>query len=252
MNQFSIIKVFIIMLAIAVGSCSKTEDIVKPDVIHWNYEHPDWQTQGFSECAGPIQSPVDIQTNSTIKVDLPNLDFNYSAFPIKIIDNGHTLQVNNNGTNRVVYNKKTYDFKQFHLHYHSEHLLDGVASDMELHLVHQDPSSGALLVVGFFLKKGVTNSLFESVLSNWPKQKETEVSITTSIDLNSLLPSDKRYYTYMGSLTTPPCSQGVMFFIVKTPIEVSSAQIDQFKAHYDHNARPVQPLNSRLLYEDVL
>lgn len=123
---------------------------------------------------------------------------------------------------------------------------------MELHLVHQDPTSGALLVVGYFLKKGVANSLFDSVLSNWPKQKETEISTTTSIDLNSILPSDKRYYTYTGSLTTPPCSQGVMFFIVKTPIEVSSAQIDQFKTHYDHNARPVQPLNSRLLYEDIL
>ncbi|RRB04351.1 carbonic anhydrase [Larkinella rosea] len=252
MNQFSIFKVIVIVLAVSIGSCSKNEDVVTPEVIHWNYEHPEWQTQGFSECAGTIQSPVDIQTTNTIKVDLPNLVFNYSAFPIKIIDNGHTLQVNNNGTNSVTYNGKTYAFKQFHFHYHSEHLLDGVASDMELHLVHQDPASGALLVVGYFLKKGAANPVFESVFSNWPKQKETEVTTTTSINLTTLLPVDKRYYTYIGSLTTPPCSQGVTFFIMKTPLEVSGAQIDQFKAHYDHNARPVQSLNSRLMYEDIL
>ncbi|MFC5410152.1 carbonic anhydrase [Larkinella bovis] len=252
MNQLSFFKVIILILAISIGSCSKNEDVVTPEEIHWNYEHPDWQTQGFSECAGMIQSPVDIQTSTTIKADLPDLGFNYSAFPIKIIDNGHTLQVNNNGTNSVVYNGKTYAFKQLHFHYHSEHLLDGAASDMELHLVHQDPATGALLVVGYFLKKGVANPLFESILSHWPKQKETEITTTTSIDLTTILPTDKRYYTYIGSLTTPPCTQGITFCILKAPLEVSGAQIDQFKARYDHNARPVQPLNSRLLYEDIL
>ncbi len=252
MTNFSLVKASIIVTAIAVASCSKTEDIVTPEATHWNYEHPDWQTQGYSECAGTIQSPIDIQTKSTIKTDLPDLAFNYNAFPIKIVDNGHTLQVNNNGTNSLSYNGKTYAFKQFHFHYHSEHLLDGAASDMEMHLVHQEPTSGALLVVGYFLKKGAENPLFASVLANWPKEHETEVTTTTSIDMNSILPADKRYYTYVGSLTTPPCSQGVTFFIMKSPLEVSSAQLDQFKAHYDHDARPVQSLNSRLVYEDIL
>ncbi|HEX9959194.1 MAG TPA: carbonic anhydrase family protein [Fibrella sp.] len=253
MNQFSPFKAVILIMAVIVASCSKkTEDVVTPEAAHWDYEHPDWQTQGYSECAGTIQSPVDIQTNSTVKADLPNLSFAYKEFPIQIIDNGHTVQVNNNGNSSASYNGKTYNFKQFHFHYHSEHFIDGVAGDMELHLVHQEPTSGALLVVGFLLKKGAASSFFESVLSNWPSKKETEVTTTTSINMASILPADKRYYSYVGSLTTPPCSQGVTFFILKAPLEVSSNQLDQFKSHYDHNARPIQLLNSRLIYEDIL
>lgn len=238
-------------IVLFISSCSKTED-VEPEAAHWDYEHPDWTTQGYTECSGTIQSPVDIITSSTIKTDLPNLSFTYSAFPMKIIDNGHTLQVNNNGTNSVTYNGKVYDFKQFHFHYHSEHKLDGASSDMEMHLVHQEASSGALLVVGFFIKSGASNPLFDSVLTSWPTTKETEVTTTTSINMSTILPTDKRYYTYVGSLTTPPCSQGVNFFLFKQKLEVSSAQLDKFKAKYDHNARPAQPLNSRLIYEDIL
>lgn len=252
MTQFSFIKAATLAVALGVASCAKTEDVVVLEAAHWDYENPNWQAQGYTECAGTIQSPVDIQTASTLKADLPNLEFAYSAFPIKIIDNGHTLQVNNNGTNSVTYNGKKYDFKQFHFHCHSEHLLDGVASDMEMHLVHQDPVSGALLVVGYFLKKGTANPFFESVLSNWPTTKETEVTTTTSVNLTSILPADKRYYSYVGSLTTPPCSQGVTFFILKSTLEISSPQLDAFKVHYDHDARPVQLLNSRLIYEDIL
>lgn len=252
MNHFSLLKATAMLMVVVVASCSKTDDNVTPQATHWDYEHPDWQTQGYSECAGTIQSPVDIQTNSTIKTDLPNLAFAYTEFPIKIIDNGHTVQVNNNGTNSVSYNGKTYAFKQLHFHYHSEHLIDGAASDMELHVVHQEPTSGALLVVGFLIKRGAANPFFESVLSNWPTKKETEVTTATSLNLTNILPSDQRYFSYVGSLTTPPCSQGVTFFILKSPMEVSSAQLDQFKMHYDHDARAVQPLNSRLVYEDIL
>jgi carbonic anhydrase len=240
-----------IVLATLGVSCSKSDDVVSPAAAHWDYENPNWQTEGYTECTGMIQSPIDIQTASTIKANLPNLTFSYTAFPIKIIDNGHTLQVNNNGANSVTYNGKMYAFKQFHFHYHSEHLLDGVAGDMELHLVHQDATSGALLVVAYFLKKGAVSPFFESVLSNWPTELEKEVITTTSVNLTSIVPADQRYYSYVGSLTTPPCSQGVTFFILKSPLEVSSSQLDQFKAHYDHNFRPAQPLNSRLVYEDI-
>lgn len=245
------LKAICIAIPLFIFSCSKSEEI-DPVPAHWDYENTDWTKEGYTECAGTIQSPVDIITANTIKTDLPNLSFSYSSFPMKIVDNGHTLQVLNNGTNSVSYNGKKYDFKQLHYHYHSEHKLDGVAADMEVHLVHQEATSGALLVVGFFMKSGAISPFFDTVLNNWPAEKEKEITTTSSIDINSILPADKKYYTYIGSLTTPPCSQGVNFFIFKKNIEVSSTQLDKFKAKYDHNARPTQPLNSRLVYEDIL
>jgi carbonic anhydrase len=245
------LKAACIAVTLFIFSCSKTEEI-SPEPTHWDYENTDWISEGYSECAGTIQSPVDIITANTIKADLPNLSFSYSSFPMKIVDNGHTLQVLNNGTNSVSYNGKKYDFKQFHYHYHSEHKLDGVASEMEVHLVHQEPTSGALLVVGFFMTSGANNLFFDSILNNWPSEKEKEVTTTTSIDMNTILPTDRKYYTYIGSLTTPPCSQGVSFFLFKQKMEVSSTQLDKFKAKYDHNARAAQPLNARLVYEDIL
>jgi carbonic anhydrase len=124
---------------------------------------------------------------------------------MKIVDNGHTLQVVNNGTNSVTYNGIKYDFNQFY--YHSEHKLDRTASDMEVHLVHQNATSGALLVVGFFMTNGANNPLFDAVLTNWTAEKE--IITSTTIDMNTILPTDRKYYTYIGSLTTPPCSQGV-------------------------------------------
>jgi carbonic anhydrase len=246
-------SVLFLSFGLLLFSCSKTDDVIpeKHEDVHWDYEHTDWQNIGFVECEGVIQSPINIETASTIKTDLPNLSFVYSSFPMKIIDNGHTLQVNNNGTNSVMHNGTTYNFLQFHFHYHSEHKLDGEATEMEMHLVHQDPESKALLVVGLFVKSGGENTLFKDVLVNWPTEKEHEVITTTAIDLSTILPTDRKYYTYVGSLTTPPCSQGVSFYLFKEKIEFSKSQIDQFKAIYDHNARPIQPLNARLVFEDI-
>jgi carbonic anhydrase len=235
---------------LAVMSCSKSEDPIEPET-HWDYEHPHWQEQGYSDCAGLIQSPVDIRTDSTVRANLPNLEFSYKPFPMKLVDNGHTIQVSNNGANSLTYNGKMYEFKQFHYHSRSEHLINGASTEMELHLVHQNPQSGSLLVVGYMINEGSANPLSESVLNGWPAQKNVEVTTAPTIDLNTLLPEDRRYYTYIGSLTTPPCSQGVTFFILKQGLELSAGQLARFKAHYSHNARPVQPLNARLVYEDT-
>lgn len=251
MNASFTTQLCLVFLVFVFVSCSKSEDPVEPEVPHWDYEHPNWQEQGYSDCAGLIQSPIDIQTDSTVKTNLPNLTFSYKPFAMKLVDNGHTLQVNNNGANSLTYNGKVYDFKQFHYHSRSEHLINGASSEMELHLVHQNPQSGSLLVVGYMLKEGNAHPLLESVLSSWPTQKNTEVTTSVTIDLATILPEDRRYYTYIGSLTTPPCSQGVTFFIMKKGLELSPSQLTRFKTHYSHNARPVQPLNARLVYEDT-
>ena len=251
MNASFTTQLCLVFLFLVVVSCSKSEDPIEPHAAHWDYEHPSWQEQGYSDCAGLIQSPIDIQTDSTVKVNLPNLLFSYKPFAMKLVDNGHSIQVNNNGANSLTYNGKVYEFKQFHYHSRSEHLINGASTDMELHLVHQNPQSGSLLVVGFMIKEGDANPLLESVLTSWPTQKNTEVTTSVSIDLASLLPEDRRYYTYMGSLTTPPCSQGVTFFIMKKGLELSTGQLARFKTHYSNNARPAQSLNARMVYEDT-
>ncbi len=252
MTSINSLKLLSLSLILTLASCSKTEDpLPESEAAHWDYEHTDWTDLGYVDCSGTIQSPVNILSMETIKADLPNVSISYSPFPIKIIDNGHTLQVNNNGVNKISYNGHDYEFKQFHFHAHSEHQLDGKSSEMELHLVHQDPNSKALLVLGFFIEPGSANDLFDKVLKNWPKEKEVEQTGTDSIDLNSIIPKDKKYFTYTGSLTTPPCSQGVSFILFKQHLNFSTEQISAFTAVYDHNARPIQPLNNRLVFEDL-
>lgn len=229
------------------SACKKTSE---GDTSHWDYEHAkDWSATGYPECAGTIQSPVDIDVAKTVTATgLPVLVFNYNNFNPKLIDNTHTLQVNNNGTNTIVFQSKTYNFLQFHIHAHSEHTINGATTPMEIHLVHSDPGSGALLVVGVWINSGTANALMDKVLNNWPTAKETEVTSTESINLTDLLPSNKNYYTYVGSLTTPPCTQGVTFVLLKQAMTMSTAQITKFTNVYDHNWRPTQPLNNRIVY----
>jgi len=230
------------------SACKKSAD--EHDTSHWDYEHAtDWSATGYPECSGVIQSPVDIDPAKTVTAaGLPALIFNYNNFNPKLIDNTHTLQVNNNGTNTITFQGKTYNFLQFHFHAHSEHTLLGATTPIEIHLVHSDPTSGALLVVGVWINSGTANALLDKVLNGWPATKENEIASTETINLTDLLPSNKNYYTYTGSLTTPPCTQGVTFVLIKQPMTMSAAQITKFTNIYDHNWRPVQPLNNRIVY----
>lgn len=235
-----------------VSACKEETTAPTTEEHHWNYEHPDkWTGEGYADCSGTIQSPIDIDTLQVIKADLPNVTLNYAPFNMNIVDNGHTIQVNNNtGSNSITYKGDKYTFAQFHFHCSSEHTINGVFSPMELHLVHKS-ATGSLLVLGVFLQKGGTaNDVLDKVFNHFPAKTEEVDSTTESIDLTGLLPTDKKYYTYIGSLTTPPCSQGVDFILFKQPMTISDAQYDKFKAKYAHNFRPVQPLNNRIVFED--
>lgn len=218
---------------------------------HFDYERPDWASEGFSDCAGQVQSPVDINTGTTIKVKLPDLVLNYVPFNMKIVDNGHTVQVINTGNNSLVQNGVSFDFKQLHFHHVSEHAVDGVKAAMELHLVHQHSGTGVITVLSAFIEEGAGNSTIEQIWNNIPAEKKKEIQTSVSIDLNNLLPADKKYYTYTGSLTTPPCSQGINWIVLKEPITLTKAQIEAFDRLYESNARPIQPLNNRYVLESI-
>ena len=207
-----------------------------------------WGTldKGFAECRlGEHQSPIDIPDASARKGDLPSLLFNYKPVPLRIIDNGHTIQVNYSPGSFVTVNGTRYELVQFHFHKPSEEKIDGKGHDMVAHLVHQGPG-GKLGVIAVLLDAGQANGLIKTLWDNLPKDKGKENAVdTVMINALELIPKSKGYYTYAGSLTTPPCTQDVTWFVLKTPVQISADEIARFARLYPMNARPVQPINSR-------
>jgi carbonic anhydrase len=221
---------------------------------HWAYEGKEgpaaWGKldSTYATCSlGRTQSPIDIKGASS--ADLPALKFNYKAAPLNIIDNGHTIQINYPAGSTLSVGDKTYSLQQIHFHHPSEELVNGHASDMVAHFVHSD-SEGHLAVVAVLLKKGVENPLIATMWKNIPSAKEKAINVPgVQVDVTNLLPSDRGYFTFAGSLTTPPCSEGVTWFVLKQQSEVSANEIATFAKIYPKNARPVQPLNDRKLLE---
>ena len=232
----------------------KPAAVVKHEV-HWGYQGEgapaNWGElkPEFALCAkGLTQSPIDIA--KTYKTKLDKIEFAYKETPLKIINNGHSVQVNYDPGSFVTIDGQKFELVQFHFHAPSEHTVKGAFYDMELHLVHKN-DRGELAVVGVFMKKGKDNKVIQVLWDNLPKELNKENAVDgLSVNVSGLLPKDTTYYHYYGSLTTPPCSEGVNWSVVKTPIEVSEEQIEQFrKALGFDNNRPVLPVNKRFVLE---
>ena len=164
------------------------------------------------------------------------------------LTNGHTIQVNvaEGQTMRIM--ERTYMLLQFHFHKPAEERVNGRSYDMVAHLVHKD-ADGKLAVVAVLMEKGSEHPLIQTLWNNLPLEQGMLVSPAAPIDLNKLLPEKRDYWTYMGSLTTPPCTEDVLWMVMKQPLPVSPEQIAIFGRLYPHNARPVQPSNNRLIKE---
>ena len=220
---------------------------------HWDYEGAEGpQAWGklrpeYDKCAtGSRQSPIDIRGG--IAVDLEPIKFDYRPSAFSVIDNGHTVQVNVEPGNSITITGRRYELVQFHFHRPSEERVNGRQYDMVVHLVHKD-AQGRLAVVAVLLDRGSAQAIVQSVWNNLPLEKGDEVHAGTHIDLSQLLPEDKRYYTYMGSLTTPPCSEGVLWMVMKQPVPISMDQVAIFSRLYPMNARPIQQADGRLIKE---
>lgn len=222
--------------------------------IHWDYEG-EGRPENWSKldprntaCAtGHRQSPIDIRDG--IKVDLESIKFNYRPSTFRIVDNGHTVQVEV-GDSSINLTGKNYELVQFHFHRPSEEKINGQRFDMVVHLVHKS-DEGQLAVVAVLLERGSENPFIQTLWNNLPLEKNTPVQPpSTAIDPATLLPATRSYYTYMGSLTTPPCSEDVLWLVMKQPVQVSLEQINIFSRLYKNNARPIQPLAGRLIKED--
>ena len=210
---------------------------------HWADLNPE-----FALCkSGHHQSPIDIRKPQ--KADLPALQIDYKSSPLDIVDNGHTIMINYSPGSTIRVGDKQYVLKQFHFHRPSEERIDGKAYEMSLHLVHAD-ENGNLAVVAVLLERGPDNAFIDELWSDVPHEKEREVKLDKiQINAKALLPSNLGYYTFTGSLTTPPCTEDVTWFVLKQPVTVSASEIQQFEKLYRHNARPTEPRYDRVILE---
>ena len=199
----------------------------------------------YSLCAnGQRQSPIDIREG--ISLDLEPVRFDYQPSAFAVIDTGHTVQVNMAPGNAIEVNGRRWALQQFHFHRPSEERIDGRQFEMDVHLVHRD-AEGRTAVVAVLLERGAAQPLLQTVWNHLPLEKNEENAARVQIDLNQLLPTDRRYYTYMGSLTTPPCSEGVLWLVMQQPVPLSAKQIDIFSRLYPMNARPIQRAAGRMI-----
>jgi carbonic anhydrase len=209
---------------------------------HWSEMSPEW-----TKCTkGTRQSPIVIQGG--IKVNLEPIAFDYKPSRFTIIDNGHTIQVNLAAGNRITILGRTYELVQFHFHRPSEERVGGKAYDMVVHLMHRD-ETGKIAMIAVLIERGAAQTLIQTVWNNIPLEKNEIDTPSGTMDMNDILPLKRDYYTYMGSMTTPPCSEGVLWMVMKVPVSISQEQIDIFAHLYSMNARPIQPTFERLIKE---
>ncbi len=235
------------------------KDTVEVEVKHETHEHK-WTYEGekgpenwaglseeYSPCGGKLQSPIDI-SNSYDEPSLRALNIEYQAITeLELVNNGHSVQANiPNGCFLNIDGKK-FNLLQFHFHCPSEHTINGEAAASEIHLVHAIDNK--IAVIGLLLNEGNENPALAKFIDQIPAHDGDKANVE-GMEFNpaELLPQDKGYFTYPGSLTTPPCTESVHWFVMKQILEASTEQINTLKnAMPPNNARPVQAINGRLI-----
>lgn len=207
-------------------------------------EHLDYDDQKDWEfTSGKMQSPIDIVTKNAEKMteDSGTISLDYGKDIKGVENNGHSIQVSDGGKAQI--NGRNFELTQFHFHAESEHTVDGKHYPVEAHFVNTS-QDGRVAVIGVFFKEGSENKGFQEVLDDVKNEKSDPIT-----DLDTMIPQNKSYYHYLGSLTTPPLNENVEWYVMKEPVEVSTKQIEDFKKLYSHNNREIQPLNDRVIVE---
>jgi carbonic anhydrase len=212
---------------------------------HWGGMRPE-----YAACdTGRRQSPTDIA--GAVRERLPPIEIRYQPMTLRLINNGHTVQTRAAGGNRMVIGKESFRLVQFHFHTPGGDRINGKSYDMAAHLVHKS-EAGQLGVLVVQFQPGAENVALKPLWERFP-QRQGPVQTFPDVQFNpaQILPADKGYYSFEGSLTVPPCTEGVRWFVLKQPVELSPAQIARFKAIFPVNNRPVQPLNGRRVRESL-
>ncbi len=235
------------------GRPARDPDTTRGGVTHWSYAGAggpqEWHRlqPEFAKCGiGTRQSPIDIRDGLAVQMDPIRFDYRPSDF--RVIDNGHTVQVNLAPGNFMEVEGRRYALRQFHFHQPSEERVGGQKFDMDVHLVHED-ERGRLAVVAVLLQRGAAHPVVQAVWNSLPLEKQEEQPGRGALDLLQLLPAGRGYFMYMGSLTTPPCNEGVLWLVLKQPVTLSEEQVAIFSRLYPMNARPLQPSGGRIIKE---
>lgn len=222
--------------------------------LHWSYQGQDgtdhWGmlSQAYMTCeSGSHQSPIDITMPRHARTQ-ERLAFHYRWAKVRALDNGHTIQVNVPPGSDLHLNGRTYRLGQFHFHDPSEHHVDGKTFPLEMHLVHQD-ANGHVAVIAVLVEAGVPNTSLAAIWTTLPT-KAGDVAGEQTLHLEGLLPPSRHHFSYHGSLTTPPCTEGVQWIVLRDPITMSAEQIGRFVSVIGRNARPIHPLHGRRVREE--
>ena len=203
-------------------------------------------TDNFA-CSGSNQSPVNL--TGFIEAGLPPIEFNYESGGYNVLNNGHTIQVNYSPGSHINIDGQAFELKQFHFHAPSENHINGTSFPLEVHYVHAN-DQGQLAVVAVMFKQGKENKALKGAWLGMPKIAGKKISYSSSFNANKLLPHNKDYYRFNGSLTTPPCSEGVRWLVLKESLEASQEQISTFTDVLGFaNNRPLQPINARAILQ---
>lgn len=247
-----VLHVFIVSF-ILLSACTQQKVETAPP--HWTYEgeegpsHWDELDESYAACGGLYQSPIDIA--SSAQEDLANISLHYQPSEVSILNNGHTVQVNYDAGSYIEMDGARYDVTQFHYHTPSEHSIDGRSFAAEFHIVHKS-ADGKLAVIGILLEEGAKNNAYQPFVDNLPTQKSEAHDAGVTINAADLLPTVQTTFRYSGSLTTPPCTEGVNWLLMTTPVELSAEQLHALESLFEEgNNRPVQPAHDRTLIEDT-
>jgi len=243
-------------LLLTVSSVQASEHpTTETHIKHWGYtadvgpSHWSELNKQYNMCSeGKSQSPINIVATSD--VNLSALDLNYTTASTSVIDNGHSVQVNIASGSTFTIGTDKYELKQFHFHTPSENNINAKSFPLEAHFVHAT-ADGKLAVVAVMFEEGKENAILSKIWGKFPLKRGEKTDFNlTSEDVNTLMPKDKDYYKFTGSLTTPPCSEEVKWHVIKKPQTVSKEQVKQFFDIYGHtNNRPIQDTNKRNIIE---
>lgn len=240
--------------AIAAMAVFATLGVQATEKTHWGYvgkqgpEHWGALDPSYTLCAiGKNQAPIDLQ--GFFEAELSLLEITYGGKASEVVNAGHTVDVHYKAGSAITVDGITFDLKQFHFHAPSEHHIGGQSFPMEVHFVHAD-TGGNYAVVGAMFQEGEANDTIEKLWSRLPQRAGVKHTLTETISPLGILPPDREYYRYNGSLTTPPCTEGVRWIVMKNPVTVSKQQIETFQRVFSHpNNRPLQPHNSRFVLQ---
>ena len=243
----------LLMSLLLVGAMGDSWAAEEHEASHWSYEgqesdaHWGMLSQAYMAYeAGSHQSPIDISMPRHAQQQ--QLVFHYQSGLVRALDNGHTIQVNVPPGNELHLNGRTYYLNHLHFHDPSEHHVDGRTYPMEIHLVHRD-RKGHVVVIGVFIATGSPNQSLADIWAMLP-MKAGELGAEHPFNPQDLIPHNTHHFSYHGSLTTPPCTEGVQWIVLRDPTVMSTQQIEQFASIIGQNARPVQPLHGRGVQEE--